>query len=408
MGVGCRPLRVLTFTRVFPNGQQPLHGVFVGERIRALSRLCDLQVIAPVPWTPPTRLLGKRYYSYSRIPREEFHERIPLKHPRFLVCPKFFKSVDGMLMAAYSWQALSSMRRSFPFDVIDAHWAYPDGLAAAVLAKVFNVPLVLTIRGDDINVLPDFFLRRQLIRWALRQAALVIALSRELKERAQSLGDVASKTVVIPNGINSEIFYPGDRSEARRRLGLSPEGRILLSVGRLHSSKGYPLLVEALGQLSTEARDLRIVIVGESDHEADARPAIEAAAHRLGITEKVKLVGAQPHSVVADWYRAADLFCLPTHREGSANVLLEALACGLPCITTPVGGNPDIISTEEVGILVNPEVKLLAPAIAQGLARHWDRVRIADHVRKRTWASVASECYENLSRVVTLSRETSR
>ena len=215
----------------------------------------------------------------------------------------------------------------------------------------------------------------------------------------QSLSDAASKTVVIPNGINSEIFCPGDRSEARRRLGLSPEGRILLSVGRLHSSKGYPLLVEALGQLSTEARDLRIVIVGESDHEADARPAIEAAAHRLGISEKVKLVGAQPHSVVADWYRAADLFCLPTHREGSANVLLEALACGLPCITTPVGGNPDIISTEEVGILVNPEVKLLARAIAQSLARRWDRERIADHVRKRTWASVASECYENLSRV---------
>jgi teichuronic acid biosynthesis glycosyltransferase TuaC len=214
--------------------------------------------------------------------------------------------------------------------------------------------------------------------------------------------------VVIPNGINSEIFYPGDRSEARRRLGLSPEGRILLSVGRLHSSKGYPLLVEALGQLSTEARDLRIVIVGESDHEADARPTIEAAAHRLGITEKVKLVGAQPHSVVADWYRAADLFCLPTHREGSANVLLEALACGLPCITTPVGGNPDIISTEEVGILVNPEVNSLAHAIARGLTRRWDRERIAAHVRKRTWASVASECYEHLSRVVTLSRETSR
>jgi len=403
-----RPLRVLTFTSLFPNGQQPLYGVFVGERIRALSRLCDLQVVAPVPWTPPTRLLGDRYYRYSRIPHEEFHEGLSLKHPRFIAFPKVFKSTDGMLMAACSLRVLRAMRESFPFDVIDAHWAYPDGLAAAVLANFFRVPFALTVRGDDINVLPNYFWRRQLIRWALRQAALVIALSKELKERAQSLSDVASKIVVIPNGINSEIFYPGERSEARRRLGLPPEGRILLSVGRLHSSKGYPFLIEALALLLAEAPDLRIVIVGESDHEADARPAIEAAAMRLGIGEKVKLVGAQPHSVVADWYRAADLFCLPTHREGSANVLLEALACGLPCITTPVGGNPDIISTEDVGILVDPEIKPLARGIAQCLSRRWDRERIANHVRRRTWASVASECYENLSRVVTLSKETLR
>jgi glycosyltransferase involved in cell wall biosynthesis len=313
-----------------------------------------------------------------------------------------------MLMAACSLRVLKAMRQFFPFDVIDAHWAYPDGFAAAVLANVFNVPLALTVRGDDINILPKFFLRRQSIRWALQRASLVIALSNELKERVQLLTNDVSKTVVIPNGVNSEIFCPGDRSEARRRLGLPREGRILLSVGRLHSSKGYPLLVKALGQLQTQFPDLSLAIVGESDNEADARSAIDGAAIRLGITEKVKLVGARPHSVVADWYRAADLFCLPTSREGSANVLLEALASGLPCVTTPVGGNRDIITNEEVGILVTADVEFLTCAIAQGLGRHWDRERIAGHVRKRTWASVASECYENLSRVVTLDRETPR
>jgi teichuronic acid biosynthesis glycosyltransferase TuaC len=408
MGMSSRPLRVLTFTSLFPNEQQSLHGVFVGARIKALAGLCDLRVVAPVPWAPPIRLLGERYYRYSRIPREEFHEGLPLKHPRFLVFPKCLKSTDGMLMAACSLRLLKAMRQSFPFDVIDAHWAYPDGFAAAVLANFFHVPLALTVRGDDINILPEFFLRRQSIRWALQRASLVIALSNELKERVQLLTNDVSKTVVIPNGVNSEIFCPGDRSEARRRLGLSREGRILLSVGRLHSSKGYPLLVEALGQLQTQFPDLSLVIVGESDNEADARWAIDEAAIRLGITEKVKLVGAQPHSVVADWYRAADLFCLPTSREGSANVLLEALACGLPCVTTPVGGNRDIITNQEVGILVSADVEFLTCAIAQGLGRHWDRERIAGHVRKRTWASVASECYENLSRVVTLDSETPR
>ena len=145
---------------------------------------------------------------------------------------------------------------------------------------------------------------------------------------------------------------------------------------------------------------MRLVIVGGSDHEADARPAIEAAATRLGMSEKVQLVGAQPRSVVADWYRAANLFCLPTFREGSANVLLEALACGLPCVTTPVGGNPEVISSPEVGFLVSPGTEAFANAIAKGLSRSWNSELIANHVRKRTWASVATECYEHLNRLV--------
>ena len=396
-----RQLRVLTFTSLFPNTREPLHGVFVGQRIRALSKLCDLQVVAPVPWTPPTRIFGDRYFGYSQIQREEFHQDLMVRHPRFFIFPKFLKSSDGVLMAASCLPALKSIRQSFPFDVIDAHWAYPDGVSAALLANFFGVPLALTVRGDDINILPSYLGRRQAIRWALRNASLVIALSNELKDRVQRLAG-ATDTVVIPNGIDPEIFHPGDRSEARRRLGLMAKCRVLLSVGRLHASKGYPLLVEAVAQLQTKIPDLQLVIVGEADHEADARPAIEAAARRLGVGEKIRLVGAQPHSVVADWYRAADLFCLATSREGSANVLLEALSCGLPCVTTPVGGNPDVISSEDVGILVTADVEPLAHAIAQGLGRHWDRERIASRVRNRTWASVARECYESLSRVVAL------
>lgn len=399
------PLKILTFTTLFPNEQQLLHGIFVRERIRALSDYCSLKVVAPVPWAPRVKFLGERYYAYSNIPGEELHQGMRVKHPRFFIIPKLCKSMDALSMAACAWPTLGSIRQSFQFDIIDAHWAYPDGVAAAILAEAFSVPLALTVRGDDINVIPNNFMRRQLIRWALQKASIVIALSKDLKERAQLLGASTAKTVVVPNGINNQIFCPGDRLEARRRLGLPLLGRILLSVGRLHSSKGYPLLVEALARLLTEIPDLRLAIVGEPDHEADARPAIEAAATRLGVSEKVQLIGAQRHSAMADWYQAADLFCLATSREGSANVLIEALACGLPCVTTPVGGNPDIISTPDVGILVAPEVEDLTRAIAQGLARRWDHERIAAHVRKRTWSSVAEECYQQLSQAVILSRQ---
>ncbi len=400
-----KPIRVLTFTSLFPNAQQPLHGLFVSERIQALSRLCELQVVAPVPWVPPAPFLSKRYLQYARIAAKESHKGLEIQHPRFLTIPKLFKAIDGILMALSSLAELIALRRSFPFDIIDAHWAYPDGVAAALLARFFSVPLVLTVRGDDINILPKYFLRRQLIRWALRRAKVVIALSNELKDKVLSLAGHGTNAVVIPNGIDCETFSPGDRLQARRRLGISESGRILLSVGRLHISKGFPLLVEALAQVKKDFPDLRLVIVGESDHEADARPAICDAASRLGISEEINLVGAQPRSIVADWYRASDVFCLATFREGSANVLLEALACGVPCVTTPVGGNPEVVSSPKVGFLVPPKVDALARAISRALSQSWDREYIANHVMSRTWASVAKQCLEQLSQLVVLRTE---
>src|SRR5262249_49927309 len=135
-----------------------------------------------------------------------------VKHPRFFVFPKLCKSSDGVLMAASCLPALKGIRQAFPFDIIDAHWAYPDGVSAAILANFFRVPLALTVRGDDLNILPNYFGRRQAIRWALQKASLVIALSNELKARAQRLAG-AINTVVIPNGIDPEIFHPGNRCE---------------------------------------------------------------------------------------------------------------------------------------------------------------------------------------------------
>jgi glycosyltransferase involved in cell wall biosynthesis len=393
-------LHVLTFTSLFPNTQQPLHGLFVRERIKQLARLCDLRVIAPVPWAPQVRRLGERYYQYSQVAREEYQDHLTVRHPRFVVIPRAFKASDGLLMAACSLRPLKVLRRTFPFEIIDAHWAYPDGVAAAILAQVFRIPLAITVRGDDINIFAREFWRRQLIRFALQRSALVIALSEELKQRVESLGVPSSRVVVIANGIDTKRFYPLDRLVARRHLGLEPNSRLLLSVGRLHTSKGYPILVEAFARLQTDYPQLRLAIVGSVDPEANAYPAIQRTAVQYGVSNKVDLVGPQPPDRLLHWYGAADLFCLPTFREGSANVLLEALACGLPCITTPVGGNPGTISSSGLGLLVPPKAEAFAAAIDLGLRRTWDREWIARHTRMRSWDVVAKECYVQLSQLV--------
>lgn len=393
-------LKILTFTEAFPNREQPLHGLFVRERVRAIGRLCDLRVMAPVPWAPSVRWLGDRYYRYSQVPWGECQEGLAVTHPRFFRLPKLLKAADGLFMAVSSLAPVIALRRTFPFDVLDAHWAYPDGVAAAIIGRVFRVPLALTVRGDDINVFPQYSLRRPWIRWALKTADLVIALSEELRSRVERLGVPSPRVVVIPNGVDPDRFRPVDRLVARRRLGLPEDGEIVLSVGRLHTSKGHPLLVEALARLQSRFPSLRLVIVGERDHEADAIPIVSTLAAQHGISARVQLVGAQPPAALPDWYGAADLFCLPTSREGSANVLLEALSCGLACITTPVGGNPGIISSDDLGFLVSPEPAALTEAIAEGLCRKWDRERIAASARARTWTVVAEECHHHLAQLV--------
>lgn len=391
-------LRILTFTTLFPNQEQQGHGLFVRERVRALSEIADLRVTAPVPWFPAVRsFFGDRYYRYSLVPRAERQFGMLVDHPRYLVIPKLFKATDPLLLAMGSVKSLSRLRTEFPFNVIDAHWAYPDGVAAAILAHRFRVPFSITVRGDDLNVFLDSSSRRRWIRWALRKANLVIALSRALGDIAVSNGTPPSRLAVIPNGINAQEFFPVDPGAARAHLGLPNGQRIVLSVGRLHVSKGFPTIVAAVGRLAHSFPDVHVYIVGAADHEADARPAILATAKRLHLEDRLHLVGPQDPALLKYWYAAADVFCLPTAREGSANVLIEAIACGLPCVTTPVGGNRDVITSPELGYLVEADASATAAAIAAALSRTWDRRHIAQLGHRRTWQTVAGECRDHLS-----------
>jgi teichuronic acid biosynthesis glycosyltransferase TuaC len=397
------PLRVLSFTSIFPNSQQPAHGGFVRDRVAALAALCDLRVVAPVPWTPPGPWLPASYRAYQTIPPVETQGHLTVSHPRFMVVPKLLKSTDGILMALSLRPQLRSLRERFHFDVVDAHWAYPDGVAAAVVARDSGVPLALTVRGDDVNVFGRERGRRQSIRWALRQASVIIALSEGLKDGVEALIGPSDRVVVIPNGIDATRFRRQPRAAARARLGLDAASPIMLSVGRLHLSKGFPILVEALGRLRDSHPDLRLIIVGGPDREADATPHIRVAADRYGVAERVRLVGPQSVDQMTDWYSAADVFCLATEREGSPNVILEALACGLPCLATPAGEIASLLADGRVGRIVAAEPAAFAGAVADALAKRWNRDDIAARGLRRTWQTVALECFGALKQATTRS-----
>jgi glycosyltransferase involved in cell wall biosynthesis len=237
----------------------------------------------------------------------------------------------------------------------------------------------------------------------LRQASAVIAVSEELAARVQDIAGTNPRTIVIPNGVDSGRFTFGERLHDRARLGLPENGPILLSVGRLHVSKGFPVLVGALAALLRDFPEARLAIVGASDPEADALPHIRQAARQLGVENRLLLPGAVSPDTLIKWYSAADVFCLATSREGSPNVLLEALACGLPCVATPVGGIPEVV-TDRVGYLVPPDSDRIAEAVAATLRRRWDRNEIRASVSCRSWAHVGERCATELTRAAGVRR----
>ena len=217
-------MKVLTFTSLFPNAAAPRHGIFVENRLRhlAASGRVELRVIAPVPWVPPG--LGRilpRYQAQAAAPREERRANLPVYHPRYPVIPKLGMTVAPALM--YRW-TVGAIRRAvadgFDFDLIDAHYFYPDGVAAAMLGRHFDRPVVITARGSDINVISRFALPRRMILWAATKAAGVITVSQALKNSLVALGVPDSHVRVMRNGVDLTMFHRVDRARPRQRLGL--------------------------------------------------------------------------------------------------------------------------------------------------------------------------------------------
>lgn len=396
--VSSRPLRVLLFSTVFPNAAQPVHGVFVRERMQGLPQDGDqpgdpsveVQVVAPTPWFP--FVSGLRPGFRPRVPAAEVQGGVPVLHPRFLSFPGILKSLDGVLLFLSTLPAMLRLRRRFRFDLIDAHFVYPEGLAAALHGLVFRVPVVVTLRGM-LPLLMPFRLRRPQLRFALDRAARVIAVASSLQEDAVRLGIPRERVRVIENGIDPDVFRPLDRAEARRSLGLPEAGPLLVSVGTLAPRKGFHLVMEAMDRLRERWPDLRFAVVGGAGAEGAMEKELRGLAARLGLADRVVFAGPRPRTDLAAWYSAADAFVLASAHEGCPNVVLEALACGTPVIATPVGNVPELVAPE-AGRVVERAVGPLAEAIDAVLSSPWDRERIRSGVAARTWQAVGREVAE--------------
>jgi glycosyltransferase involved in cell wall biosynthesis len=318
--------------------------VFVENRLRHLvsTGLVEARVIAPVPWFPFTHTAFGDYAALARMPAREVRSGISVAHPRYVVIPKLGMSATPCALYAATLPLLKRVRRQFGFDLIDAHYFFPDGVAASWLGRALNVPVVITARGTDINLIPRHRVARRMIVNAANRAAGIIAVSQALKDAMADLGMHADRIVVLRNGVDLETFRPDDRAAVRARLGV--QGRVLLSVGHLIERKGHDIVIAALAQLP----DCRLLVAGAGPEHAR----LQSLAFRLGIQDRVQFLGAVPHENLRAVYSAADALVLASSREGWPNVLLEAMACGTPVIASAVWGNPEVVSGAEAGLLM--------------------------------------------------------
>lgn len=374
------PVRLLTFSTLYPNAAQPAHGVFVENRLRHLvaDGAITSTVIAPVPWFPSRSARFGDWARYAAAPAEEMRHGLRVLHPRYAAPPRLGMYTGPWMLLRAARAALRRLQREGAgFDAIDAHYLYPDGVAATWLAREIGLPVVLTARGSDTSLLPRFGLPRRLIGRALAEADAVVAVSAGLAEGLRALGVAEEKVRVLRNGVDLAVFSPpSDRPRLRERLGLA--GPTLLSVGHLIERKGHHHVIGALPYLPSAT----LLIAGEGPERA----ALQALAARLGVAERVRLLGARPHHDLAELYGVADVLVLASTREGWANVMLEAMACGTPVVAGPAWGSREAISTPAAGeVLAEVTPPAIAAAVAGLLARSLCRAATRAHAEGFSW-----------------------
>ena len=374
-------MRILTFTTLYPNAVRPQHGIFVETRLRKLveSGRVEARIVAPCPWFPFSSERFGAYAAMARVPRAETRHGLHIEHPRYLLVPKIGMSTAPLALFA---ACLPRLRRQIAlggdFDLIDAHYFYPDGVAAVLLGRALGRPVVVTARGSDLNLIAEHRVPRRWIGWAAAHAQGLVAVSRGLGDRLFALGVAPERVRVLRNGVDLAQFRPGDRAASRRRLGFARP--TLLAVGNLVALKRHPLMIEALALLP----DADLVIVGDGPE----RRAIEALAAARGLAGRVRLLGRLPQEELPEIYTAADLLLLVSTHEGWPNVLLESMACGTPVVVADLAGIGDIVAAPEAGRIVSQVTpNSLAAAIRDFLATLPDRAATRAYAEQFDWRS---------------------
>ena len=388
-------MRVLVVTKIFPSSTQREIGLYNRQQFAALGKLCSVAVLGLIPWYPGSRwvdrLMGRGGAAIS--PSHEIIDGLNVRHPRVLSVPKVGQAVAGwtyaLSLAREAWRFRGSV------DVVLGAFAYPDGWAALTIGRWLQVPVVVKVHGSDVNVYGQVPRLRRRVSRVLGRAAAVVGPSDVLVRRCVELGASPECARVIMNGVARELFHPRNRQHCRQELRRPLERRILLFVGRLEAAKGVLELLDAFESMTRSHPDLDLVLVGDGVDRSRCENRV-AAKHL-----PAHFAGSCSQEQVALWMGAADVLALPSWREGTPNVVLEALASGRRVVASAVGGIPAIVDRASLGELVSPrDSQALAKALTGVLSTPYDAELVARAACFGDWTASAQALYEVLDAAV--------
>lgn len=391
--------RALVFSTLFPSSSQPNAGVFIRERMFRVGRQLPLFVVAPVAWFPLQGLIRLiKPHFRPETSKREIQQGVEVFHPPFFSIPGLFKRFDGLFLALSTYVFVKKLHKTNQIDIIDAHFAYPDGYAATLLGKWLDIPVTITLRGTEKRHL-ESALKKPLLR-ALDNAVRVFSVSDSLKRLVVSAGADKKKIRVVGNGVDVTKFHSLPKNEMRKLLSLPEDAKVIVTVGGLVERKGFHRVIECLPALISDYPKIKYLIVGGASAEGDWESKLKQQVADLKLEVYVDFLGTQPPEKLKTILSASDLFVLSTRNEGWANVLLEAMACGLPIVATNVGGNAEVVCSEKLGAIIPFDDKVqLKQAIHQALAKDWDIQYLIEYAKENSWNRQVEILVEEFQRI---------
>lgn len=387
--------RLLSISTLYPAPGRSGFGRFVSRQMDALAARGDWEVTVVNPiGLPPVRMV--RYASLEAIPKVETQGQITVHHPRFTLLPGLSGAINPWLIARAVLPLAQRLHAEQPFDMVDAQFFYPDGPAAAKIAKTLGLPLAIKARGSDIHLWGERGSARKQMLEASRQAVALLAVSRALTRDMVALGMPENRMRVHYTGLDRARFQPLERDAARQlisalpALQVPPDGRLLLCVGALLAIKGQALAIRALPLLPD---DVRLAIAGTGADE----PVLKALVESLGLETQVQFLGTVEHDVLPHLLCAADAMVLPSEREGLANAWIEALACGTPVVIPDVGGAREVVQSASAGRIVARTPEAIAAGVADLLTNPPSQADVASNAERFSWdanATALADIYE--------------
>jgi glycosyltransferase involved in cell wall biosynthesis len=386
--------RLLSIATLYPNRHTPRFGTFVARSLEGLAARddWDVTVINPIG-LPPIRFGG-----YSRLAAsisEGMEHGVEVHRPTFPLIPKLSGPVNPALIARAILPLARKLHAERPFGMVDAQFFYPDGPAAARIARTLGLPLAIKARGADISYWGVKPCARRQMRAAADQARLLLAVSEALAADMGAIGLPRAKTAVHYTGLDRLRFQPRDREESRRiiaeRYGIPADGHLIATVGALIPRKGQALVIAALADLP----DTHLALVGTGADQA----ALEAQARQSGLADRVHFMGSLDHDALPILLSAAEAMVLPSESEGLANAWVEALACGCPLVITDAGGARELLHDSSAGLIAQRDSRAIAAATRSVLSAGIAPEAVAQNVAQFSWdahADKLAEYYTNL------------